>query len=166
MRKSLWIVPLLLLSAAIGSTTARADTTYSATFTCNSPCTSTPTSPGVTFPTAPGPTAPFSVTWDNITFNNFQLLSGNLPTDSYRWQASGDFIGYGGPIFALIDSRTGDTYPEFGNLSLSNSASDTGMLSFTPVATPEPSSVVLLLAGIGLVFVMRKRWALGLQQPS
>jgi hypothetical protein len=33
-------------------------------------------------------------------------------------------------------------------------------------ATPEPGSLALTLAGVGLVFAMRKRWASGLQQAS
>lgn len=36
----------------------------------------------------------------------------------------------------------------------------------TVVSTPEPSSVALMLSGVGLVFAMRKRWASGLQQAS
>ena len=32
-----------------------------------------------------------------------------------------------------------------------------GGLTFTPVAAPEPSSVALMLLGVGLVFVLRKR---------
>jgi hypothetical protein len=42
------------------------------------------------------------------------------------------------------------------------------LLTFTavPTATPEPSSVALILAGVGLVFAMRKRWASGLQLAS
>jgi hypothetical protein len=39
-------------------------------------------------------------------------------------------------------------------------------ITFTVVATPEPSSVALMLAGIGLVFVMRKRIGQSLPQPS
>lgn len=33
-------------------------------------------------------------------------------------------------------------------------------------ATPEPSSLFLMLAGAGLVFAMRKRWASGLQHAT
>ena len=37
-------------------------------------------------------------------------------------------------------------------------------LVVTAVATPEPSSLPLMLSGVGLVFGMRKRW--GLSQAS
>jgi hypothetical protein len=40
-----------------------------------------------------------------------------------------------------------------------------GVLTFTPVATLEPSSLALMLSGVGLVFAMRKRSS-GLQQAS
>jgi PEP-CTERM motif-containing protein len=33
-------------------------------------------------------------------------------------------------------------------------------------ATPEPSSLALMLSGVGLVFAMRKRWTAGLQRAS
>jgi hypothetical protein len=43
---------------------------------------------------------------------------------------------------------------------------DSGTLTFTPQAAPEPSSVALLLLGVGLVFVMRKRIGLRLPHDS
>jgi hypothetical protein len=39
-------------------------------------------------------------------------------------------------------------------------------LTFTPVTAPEPSSVTLMLAGVGLVLVMRKRIGRRLPQAS
>ena len=39
-------------------------------------------------------------------------------------------------------------------------------LVVTAVATPEPSSLALMLSGVGLVFAMRRRWGSSLQQAS
>jgi len=48
-----------------------------------------------------------------------------------------------------------------------NSTQDAGILTISPtVATPEPGAGLLMLIGIGLVLVMRKSLAQGLQQAS
>jgi PEP-CTERM motif len=55
--------------------------------------------------------------------------------------------------YIFLGSYTGPSVP-----------GDSGTVSFAPVAvvTPEPSSVALMLLGVALVSVMRKRIALGL----
>ena len=157
MRKTLWII-LAVLIVAIGAPSAHADSIYVGTFTCDSPCASVPTSPEVTFPSAPGPTAPFSVTWDSIVFSNFQLPSGDLPTDTYTWGATTSFVGYGGPIFLINDASNSSDIVVYSSGGLGDFADGGGTLSFAPLtATPEPSSVALILAGVGFLLVTRKR---------
>jgi hypothetical protein len=57
---------------------------------------------------------------------------------------------------ADLTNNTSDELNDFLDGSPGN-FSDSGGLSFAAVAAPEPSSVGLLLLGIGLVFVVRKR---------
>jgi hypothetical protein len=59
-------------------------------------------------------------------------------------------------FFAAADYSSPGTY--------TGAASAT--MAVTAVATPEPSSLALMLSGAGLVFAMRKRWASGFQQAS
>lgn len=61
------------------------------------------------------------------------------------------------PLFSIFAT----TGPIFGApLTVSGSYS----IAAVPVATAEPSSVALMLSGVGLVFAMRKRLGAGLQQ--
>lgn len=173
MRKALWIV-LAALFAAIVAPSAHADSTYSATFTCNSPCTSLPTSPGVTFPTVPG-LVPISVTWDNITYmsafptitpSTF-LQSNDLPTDSYQWTALDTVTGLLNPasLFIIFDQTDGTyTTSSYGPctqpcIASTDAIIDTGSLTFAPSVptVPEPSSNVLLLTGLALCAWMVRR---------
>jgi len=68
----------------------------------------------------------------------------------------GSLVGYsGGPLFVVVAQSTCCAW----------SASGAGAL--TPaVAAPEPSSVALMLLGVGFVFVMRKRIGEGLPEAS
>ena len=50
--------------------------------------------------------------------------------------------------------------------TVSSSISALGTYQLTAVAAPEPSSVALMLLGVGLVFVMRKRIGQHLPQAS
>ncbi len=160
MRKSLWII-LTALLVAIGTPSAHADS-YTADFTCTT-CEFLPSAPDVSFPS---PTT-VQETWDGITLD-IPLLTGDSPTDSYTWtdsfEVSTAFVG-GEVSFVIDDLTTGDvesiTESYFGTPLI-----DTGDLSFAAVATPEPSSVVLMLLGIGMLFVMRKRIGRGLPQAS
>jgi len=60
--------------------------------------------------------------------------------------------------YTLSDYSTPGTYT---NTSSGNILTVTGVTT-----TPEPSSLALMLSGVGLVFAIRKRWASGLQQAS
>jgi hypothetical protein len=133
MRKSLWIM-LAVLLVAIGAPNAYADS-ETPTFTCRGTCVGgTPTAPDVSFP------APvFDVTWNDVLFS-YTLPSSDLPTDSYTW--------FGDTGLHATFSVTNQFL--FNPVQIVSPA-------FTPTATPEPSTIALMLLGVGLVFVMRNR---------
>ena len=181
MRKTLSIIPVLLLFTAIGGPCAHADTLYTATFTCDPSitCSSLPTAPDVSFPS---PTT-ITVTWNGLVFP-ILLPSPVSPTDSggILWFASWPVIPPPNPgcvpapspsvcdasflirdFVALTDaSYTLHNLPPPGPLS--TVFQDSGTLTFT--AVPEPSSVALMLAGIGFLLVMRRRIGHGFQQAG
>ena len=161
MRKSFWIF-LAALVMAVGAPNAHADT-LPATFTCGICVGGTPTAPDVLFP------APVvDVTWNDLLFH-LTLPSSDLATDSYQW--SGHTTSGGGEIF-LQDF----TIHDLTNGTEVNMVHDTGKgviapldggtLVFAAVAAPEPSSYALMLLGVGLVLVMRKRTGQRLPQAS
>lgn len=90
------------------------------------------------------------------------IPSGDAAGDAYAWIASADL---GGPSlgFTLFDG-TGSV--SCGGSSTSDAAVSCGTLSFAAVTAPEPSSVALMLLGVGLLFVMRKRIGQHLPQAS
>lgn len=157
MTKHLWII-LAILFAATGAPSALADS-YTATFTCTGTCElPLPTAAPLIFPV----TSELLETWDGITLA-IPTNSADLPTDSFTWANTVTALGSdedevvlmitdadtGGSIFPSGGSA-GDEIP--GNVSFT----DTGTFSFTTVATPEPSSVALLIAGVGFLLVLRK----------
>jgi hypothetical protein len=164
MRKSLWII-LTVLFGAVGAPNAHADS-YTATFTCTGTCGSTPSSTTATF----SPSGPNSVgvfTWDSVSWS-FLLPTNALPTDSYSWFAFTDTSATGDTHFLTfrITDLTLSSFPndvDLNSLCPSLQAcqigfeSNLGVLNFSPVVTPEPSSITLMLAGIGLLLVLGKR---------
>jgi PEP-CTERM motif len=161
MRKSLLILTMLILSAAIGAPCARADTLYAPTFTCNPTitCTSVATAPNVSFP------SPTSIvpTWDGITFPALSLIAPFSPTDAYEWDALVFTHTIGQPtprdaIFSIVDLTQGNVVSIRVN-SVPNpiTGADSGPLTFAPIATPEPSAYVLMLSGIGFLFLLVRR---------
>lgn len=145
MRKSLWIAPVLLLFAAIGAPNAHADS-YTPTFTCTGTCAYLPTAPDVSFP-AP---VTVDVTYDSTLFV-ITLASGDSPSDAYDWTAYESGVL---PVdFGIDDTTTGDV-ESVGVMSKSPTLAEEGTLTF---AAPEPGSFALMLVGVGIVFLMRKR---------
>lgn len=165
MRKSSWII-LILLLVAIVAPCAQAGS-VSVTFTCTGDngfggvCQeAAPTAPDVTFQ---GPT--LEITW--YTAANPSPIAVTLPstwlvTDSFSWFASNDsfFIfdkSIPGSVFGVADTNLPDGagLSEFGTLTFTPGTGGTG-----PSATPEPGTLLLLGSGLmGIGFLRRKLWA-------
>jgi hypothetical protein len=161
MRKSLWIVPLLFLFAAIGSTTARADTFdyYSISFS------------GADAPTAAGTVLTYDATTQHFTTPSFSLtFEGNVYTMDLDSSGAGPeadnpptndsiiWAVYINNRMYIDDPDTSvvlytATQPEF-------SATANGGVILTAVAAPEidPTTATSALALlIGVVMVLRGR---------
>jgi hypothetical protein len=161
MRKSLWII-LAVMVVAISAPNAHADSftdgTINFTVTSGSP---TPTGSFV-FDNTTDTFTSFAVDWDGAVFACASLscpsnLSANLTGGN--WCAAGPLSSNGvcaGPSFelgfVLFFPGPGTTFTD-----PAAAANGTFTVTTTSVATPEPSSVALMLLGVGLLFVMRKR---------
>ena len=159
---------LCLIFALLVAPNAYADS-FTPIFTCIGTCVSTPTAPAVTFPS---PT--LDITWNTITGLDVQPLSSlDAPSDSYSWTIAAQSFGLEGfSITVDINDKTSGTH-SFSNLITFSCPGcgligpiDGGDLSFASTAAPEPSSLAFMLAGVGLMFAMRKRWTSGLQPAS
>jgi len=153
---------LCLVFALCFATPAKADSLYAPTFTCTAIlgfCASLPTATDVSFP------APTTI--DVTVFGELlvvTLAAGDLPSDMYSWGEFG-FAPGPPPNIVIVDVTNGnfagsDGSAGNGGTAISCGGSDDtgcGTLSFAAVATPEPTSVALVLAGVGLVFAMQKR---------
>jgi hypothetical protein len=99
--------------------------------------------------------------------------SGDNPNDAYTWN-NGIVPGVEGPGLAdfsisITDVTTGGSESTAGTIGIGDplfatSLTDSGTLTFsssggTTSPTPEPSTVGLLLAGIGTLLATRKFWA-------
>ncbi len=174
MGKSLWII-FAVLFVAIEAPNAHADSLFTPTFTCTQAggCTSLPTAPAVSFP---APTT-ITETWNGFVFL-IPLPAPSSPTDVILWQnvwqninssCTTSCVGVASAriqdnFSGIVETVTLTNLPSPGILS--SVFLDGGDLTFAPVAVPEPSSGALMLMGIGLVLVMRKRIAQGLPQAT
>ena len=149
MRKSLWII-LAISFLALGARNAYADS-YAVTFPGSGDYVS---APDVTFP---APTT-LTVTLAPTPFQFTVVLPAiDSPGDAYTWQV------YVNPLpgtcevcaFQIFDSTTG-VASEVGGLT-NTFVFASGPLVFTPVGTPEPSSIALILLGVGILLVGRRR---------
>jgi hypothetical protein len=177
MRKSLWIIPILFL--ALGALHAHADTvvTYDINFTCTSGSSCIlPTSGTFTYDETDHTFSNFEVVWDGSSINLESVANAGpfvQGADSCLGSATGGAATYllmtacpfntyepwlapSGGTFAFTESLNGTDYSSIraGSLS-SNDTQSWG--DFTLTETPEPGTFVLMLTGIGLVLVMRKR---------
>lgn len=156
MRTSL-LVMLVVMVVAVGAPNAHADSfTYTYTDTVDGVSWTTAAIPAVTTETTvlaadltstsntglvAGCVTTGVILDDNNEGNTETFLSGCLPISNFD-------------SFALADYSTPGTYD-------STIAGDS--LVVTAVATPEPSTIALMLLGVGLVFVLRKRNSRGHQ---
>ncbi|MGC1619785.1 MAG: PEP-CTERM sorting domain-containing protein [Candidatus Acidiferrum sp.] len=92
------------------------------------------------------------------------LAAPDASGDTYNWNAIPNNTR-GEAVFNISDITTGLEGQGVVLSSLASGTEDSGDLTISAVATPEPSSVALLLVGIGFVLAMRKRSS-GLQQAS
>jgi hypothetical protein len=169
MTKSLLIILVVLLTS-IGASNASADSS-TVTFQCTGTCDSIPiaTNNPVSFPF---PT--IDVRWEGIEFDLTFNNPGEAASDTYIWNGFlNDYQPFpGNPtypvelIFIIFDSDTMNFAMSRFNGAFEGAVrpevADAGTVAFTP----EPSSLALMLAGVWLVFVMRKRIGQGLPQAS
>lgn len=171
MKKILCVVPVLLLFTVIGAPNARADS-YTPTFACETGplnCFGPPAAPSASFPGPTDLTVTFAYPMNpSIPTFTINLSASDGPTDVYWWSygsnqypIEGMFVGN----FQITDLTTNIT----NNMGLSSATGlpysddiSQGPLTFAPAtsAAPEPTPVILMLLGVGLIFFMRRRFAM------
>lgn len=178
MRKSLWIL-LAVMVVAFSATNAHADSltdgTINFTVTSGSP---TPTGSFV-FDNTTNSFSSFSVLWAGLVFDLtssanglsgatvagcpsagiFSYLVDNGCGGKSGWEANGVNMNTGHPEFDFLNMND-NTFHLFGRVSSSLNglvADGTFSTTTTSVTASEPSSVALMLVGVGLVLLLRKR---------
>jgi PEP-CTERM motif len=148
MRKSLWIIPIVLVLLAIAAPIAHADSfePFFSTTGCVGVC-ALPTASDVVFP---APTT-MDVTFDAASAA-VSIPSGDESTDAYVWYAS----AVGSSLNFLLTDTVGPGIPDG-----CQGYAGCGTLGFAPVtiptSTPEPGSLVLVGTGLlGLLVLMAR----------
>jgi hypothetical protein len=173
MRKSLWII-LAVLLVAFGAPAAHADTVTDGilnfTLISGGPA---PTAGSFVFDNSTGLFLSYTVSWDGAVYNF--APPANIVGFAVATQTVGGFCGVG-PAGApgCTPALPGSFSLPFDSLQPSSGTfTDPTVFAFgsftvtqTVITTPEPSSVALMLLGIGIVFLMRKRIGQGLPQAS
>jgi PEP-CTERM motif len=162
MRKSLWIIPLLF--AAIVAPNAHADT-YSISFLNLDSSSSNLTAPDIQWNGGNLPDIYVTIAGDSQT-PSFTLISTGFSPPSLAAEHFGQFelLGSTGFVFRLYDFlplNNDEIVSQSAPLDPLQISLIRGeyLVNFTD--TPEPSTAVLLLAGIGLLgLVMQKRMSL------
>jgi hypothetical protein len=177
MRKTIWIVPAFMLFSAIGTPTAHAGAIYTISFTgTNAP--SVVGSDLVTYdPTAMDFTTPSIDILYSGTDYPLGLFLPQLVTsptnDTFSWSAGTNCTGpplpiCGSSFISVNDQTTDQGLYAFLILLGGDIPSGEGTVTFT-AATPEPSTYILMLSGIGLLGLMlvkRKPIARGFPQGA
>ena len=173
--KTIGAVLCLIFSLSFAAPNAHADSitdgTFNFTVTIGSP---TPTGSFVLDETTNTFTS-LTVNWDGAVFTNFDLVGFSLNAATLDdILAGGGWCAAGPADFnpscaepASFGAFGGETTPEaltFTNIFAE--ARGTYRVTETTVGAPEPSSIALVLAGVGLVFAMRRRWTSVLQPAS
>ena len=169
MRKSLWIIPGLLLFASMGTPTAHADSMYTYKFTYS-------LSDGSTFSfttEALDPTVALG-TPENASTTTAETFSGYFSGTSlvlYELDGSSSMVPLanlltqvtsgpvGGPpevYFSPSDYSAAGTYAGSCEYNCETSVTTDSLIV---TATPEPSTGGFMMLGIGLLLLMRKRIA-------
>jgi hypothetical protein len=162
MRKTLWIM-LAILLVSIGAPNAHADGVYAITFSgTGAPTTSDLLDYNSTSTEFTTPSLQIAYDGKTITLgNDYPMTPPSLyPTDSFTW--------YSDPldgVFELVDQSNFTPIVIYSGAISATTAAGVDDVTLT-AQTPEPSSVALMLAGIGLLLVMRKRIGQGLPQAS
>ena len=184
MRKSLWIIPVVLLFVTLGTPSAHADSlsqtwdiTSFGTFTTLglSPFNSalgTLNTVGLTaistLTVPDGLTGSILLAFPGVTINQVanpcQLSFGCTDTAILADNGPTFYAPFFTPVSTFLTTFT-ESYTAVGSAGDTVNYSGTLTYDYSPVATPEPGTLPLELSGLGLVglmFVMRKRLGLGL----
>jgi hypothetical protein len=159
MRKSLWIVPVLLLFAAIGAPDAHADS-YTVQFTCIFTCGPTPVQTGILSFVSEAVPGVVDLTWDGAAFS-VPILEANVPIEDGWDCGEMEPALFGCGFIADFSTSTGGGLAfggGFATCTTCANVADSGSMSFTAISAPEPASLALLLAGIAFLLVMRRRF--------
>jgi PEP-CTERM motif len=163
MRKSLWII-LAVMVVAVAAPAVRADGVFAITFSG----TGAPTVVGSNLLDYNSTLGQFTTPTLEILFDGMDIILDNAfenvaPSDPFEWLGP-NFDG----TIEVIDECCKPAHVLFSGKITSSIPQLGGFVTLTEqtVPTPEPSSYALMLLGVGLVFVMRKRIGQSLPQAS